>query len=80
MNDTAKSNLDGLGTIGILSLVAALVALGFTLWANGDAAVFWAIMLGPLGIVGVVFTAAWMLGNAIVNQLAHQPRKTSPTE
>ncbi len=42
------------------------------IWGTGDAVSFSALMLGPLGIIGVVFTALWMLGQAVVAQLADE--------
>jgi hypothetical protein len=70
MNDAAKSALDKLGTIGILALVGAGIAFGLVLWASGDVAGFGVLILGPLGLIGVVFTAAWLLGVAVVGQLS----------
>lgn len=71
MNSTAKGYLDKLGTIGILALIAAAFALAFVIWGTGDGVAFWALLLGPLGTIGVVFTALWMLGCAVVAQLAN---------
>lgn len=70
MNATAKKAIDTLGTVGILALVAAVIALGVVLWGPPEAALIGGLLFAPLMTLGAVFTVAWLGTMAIVEQLA----------
>ena len=70
MNGTAKKAIDTLGTVGIFTLLTALVALGFVLWGEPEASLIGAVFFAPLLIIGALFTVAWLATMAVVEQLA----------
>lgn len=78
MHRTAKSSLDALNAIGWLSLGFAMLALFIAAAADNDSGPIAALLVDPLLLVGIVFIAAWLLGRAIVGQLAPEVDENKP--
>jgi len=76
MNSVSQSALSWLGTVGIIALSVAAIAILFLFSNDAAVALMAALVINAAGLVGVILCGFWLLGNAIVYQLMDQP----PTE